>query len=257
MRILIVGESWVTLGTHVKGFNMFLTGGYEEGVSALREALESPDVSVDHMPSHSAATQFPTTLDELQRYGVVIFSDVGSDTLLLHPQTFLHSQRMPNRLHLLRSYVQGGGGFVMVGGYMSFAGIDGRARYHRSPVEEMLPVTISPYDDRVELPEGGVPELVAPDHPVLAGLDGQWPYLLGYNRVEAKPHATLLLTICGDPLLAVGTVALGRAAAFMSDCAPHWGSVEFLQWPGYRRLWRQLIAWLCQSPALYEGRGSS
>ena len=45
----------------------------------------------------------------------------------------------------------------MVGGYYSFQGINGGARYHGTPVEEVLPVEILPYDDRVEVPEGFTP----------------------------------------------------------------------------------------------------
>ena len=36
-------------------------------------------------------------------------------------------------------YVQGGGGLVMVGGYLTFQGIDGRASYAGTLVEEALP----------------------------------------------------------------------------------------------------------------------
>ena len=42
----------------------------------------------------------------------------------------------------------------MIGGYFSFQGIDGSARWRRTPVEDVLPVTCLPYDDRVEVPEG-------------------------------------------------------------------------------------------------------
>ena len=45
-----------------------------------------------------------------------------------------------------------GGGLLMIGGYLSFAGIDGKARYHGTPVEDALPVTIAATDDRVEAP---------------------------------------------------------------------------------------------------------
>ena len=47
-------------------------------------------------------------------------------------------------------------------------------------VEDTLPVTCLPYDDRVEMPEGTVAQVVAADHPVMAGLTGRaWPPLLG------------------------------------------------------------------------------
>ena len=75
----------------------------------------------------------------------------------------------------------------MIGGYFSFQGIDGKARWRATPVEEALPVSCFPYDDRLEIPEGFSAQIVgAPDHPVLAGLEGPWPLLLGANEVRVK-----------------------------------------------------------------------
>ena len=42
----------------------------------------------------------------------------------------------------------------MIGGYFSFQGIDGKARWRNTPVEEALPVSCLAYDDRLEIPEG-------------------------------------------------------------------------------------------------------
>ena len=39
-RVLIVGESWVTNATHLKGFDQFATVSLESGVGPLRDALE-------------------------------------------------------------------------------------------------------------------------------------------------------------------------------------------------------------------------
>ncbi len=39
------------------------------------------------MPSHTAMRHFPG-LDGLEEYGVVVLFDIGSDTFLLHPETF-------------------------------------------------------------------------------------------------------------------------------------------------------------------------
>jgi uncharacterized membrane protein len=67
---------------------------------------------------------------------------------------------MPNRRRALAEYVHGGGGLAMAGGYYSFGGIYGAAHYHRTSVEEVLPVEIAPHDDRVEVPEGFSPKVV-------------------------------------------------------------------------------------------------
>ena len=242
-KILLVGESWVSVGVHVKGFNQFPTAFYEEGRSALTAALED-EFTIEHIPSHLAATKFPETVQELSEFAVILFSDVGSDTLLLPPETFIHFQPRPNRLKILREYVNDGGGFGMIGGYMSFAGFEGKAHYHRTPVEEILPVSIQPYDDRVEVPEGFSPGVAAPEHPVIAGVKGEWPILLGYNRLTAKPNSQVVLEHDTDPILTVGKFGQGRTLAFASDCAPHWGSIQFTEWDQYPVFWKGAMKWL-------------
>jgi uncharacterized membrane protein len=251
-RVLIAGESWVTHSIHQKGFDSFTTTSYSEGVRWLRAALEAGGFAVDFLPNHLAPTAFPTSMPELQRYGAVVLSDIGTNTLLLHPDTFERSMPIPNRLTLLRQYVSEGGGLVMVGGYMTFQGIEGRARYGGTAVEEALPVRMAAGDDRLELPEGGRPVVRAAKHPIVAGLPGEWPALLGYNRVSCKEAAELVVEINGDPLLVVWEYGRGRSAAFTSDCGPHWCPPGFTDWPGYARLWPQLASWLTEGPRAIE-----
>ena len=99
------------------------------------------------------------------------------------------------------------------------------------------------YDNRIEVPEGLTPSVEVPNHPVIGGTSGEWPPLLGYNRVVAKPDSTVVAQVRGDPLLVVGSVSAGRAVAFTSDLAPHWAPPEFLSWPHYRQLWASIITW--------------
>jgi uncharacterized membrane protein len=247
IRVLIAGESWVVITTHIKGFDYMTTSGYEEAVEWLQRALEESDIEVSYLPSHLAAAKFPTSMDELKPYDVVILSDIGANTLLLHPDTWSRSQPTPNRLDLLRGYVQEGGGLLMVGGYLSFTGLSGKANYRGTGVEHALPVSMLPTDDRVEVPQGFSPEVSDPTHPVTRGIQGPWPVLLGYNRVELKPDATLLLKYNEDPIAAVWGCGSGRAAVFTSDCAPHWGPPEFVNWEGYAVFFSQMVRWLAQA----------
>jgi uncharacterized membrane protein len=242
LNVLLAGESWVTLSVHQKGFNLFTEGRYEEGAAPLIAALNERGISVHQIPGHKADRDFPTEAGVLKEYDVVMLSDIGSDTLLLHPDTFARSEPMPDRLELIRDYVEGGGGFLMVGGYLSFQGYGGSAHYRYTPVEEILPVSLMEGDDRIERPAGFVPE-PAGSHPITDGLPGPWPRLLGYNKV--KPEAQVVIrTDRDDPLLVVGEYGKGRTAAFTSDCSPHWGSPEFVAWQGYGELWSRLISWL-------------
>ena len=249
-KVLLAGESWVSTATHAKGFDQFTSTTFHLGAEPLVSALGDSDFDVRYMPSHEAQRDFPQTMDGLSAYDVVILSDIGSNTLLLHPDTWIRSQRTPNRLRLIRDYVAAGGGLLMAGGYYSFQGINGGARYRGTPVADVLPVEILPYDDRVEVPEGYTPVVKDAGHPIVAGFPADWPVLLGFNEVKAKPDATLVATVSQDygekPLLVAGSYGKGRSVAWTSDIGPHWLPNEFVDWEGYARLWRQSLNWLAR-----------
>jgi uncharacterized membrane protein len=242
-RVLMAGESWMTHSVHVKGFDSFTTSSYTEGGGEMIAALRAAGVDVAYQPAHVAADHFPGTREALDAFDVVILSDIGANTLLLPQRTFVRSESAANRLQLIRGFVEAGGGLLMIGGYLTFQGIDGKANYRGTPVESVLPVSLYGGDDRSERPEGVLPTIVDPDHPVMAGLVN-WPRFLGYNRSLLRPEARLLASIDGDPFLAVRPVGRGRSAIFASDCGPHWGPPAFLAWEGYPRLWNNLVAWL-------------
>lgn len=240
-RVLIAGESWTTTSIHVKGFDSFTTVAYEEGVDALRDALLGAGHDVTFMPNHVAADSFPHAAEELAAWNVVLLSDIGSNTLLIPPATFARFEARPNRLAALRDWVRGGGGLGMIGGYLSFTGIEAKANYRATPLADVLPVAMEAADDRVETPEDPAPRLVG-SHPVVEGLPNEWPALLGYQRVGAR--GDVLATVNGDPLLVVGDAGAGRTLAYTSDIGPHWAPPAFLEWEGYGRLWDQAVRWL-------------
>lgn len=245
-RVLIAGESWVTHSIHTKGFDSFTTTEYNEGVRWLKAALESGGWDVTFLPNHLAARDFPQTAETLGAYDVVMLSDIGANTLLLHPDTFVRSVPLPNRLVSIRDYVLNGGGLVMIGGYLTFQGIDAKGQYAGSPVEDVLPVTLSRQDDRKENPQGIVAHVGDPGHQIIRGITGDWPALLGYNEVVAKPDAEVLVRVGGDPLIAVGEFGKGRSAVFTSDCGPHWAPPPFVDWAGYAPLWTNIANWVAR-----------
>ena len=218
------------------------------GAEPLVAALKGTEFALTYMTAHEAVEGFPFTMEGLGAWDVVILSDIGSNSFLLPPAVWLRSETVPNRLRLIKEWVGNGGGLLMCGGYFSFQGIDGRARWRRTPVEDVLPVTCHPWDDRVEMCEGAVPEILAPGHPVLAGMGGEWPFVLGVNEVEVREGAEVLARVPeaqgGHPLLVLGRHGRGRTAAWTSDIGPHWLSPAFCAWEGYGRLWTNLLGWL-------------
>ncbi|MFC0140030.1 glutamine amidotransferase [Erwinia mallotivora] len=244
-KILLVGESWTSTSTHVKGFDQFATATWHNGATDFLAALADSEYAVTHLTAHEAPVSFPLTLAELQQWDAIILSDIGANTLLLHPETWLKSQRTPNRLALIHDYVAAGGGLMMIGGYYSFQGINGGARYRQTPVEKVLPVRCLAWDDRIEAPEGIYPQ-IEETHAVFDDIPDSWPWLLGYNEVEMHPEGRLLATVAGTshPLVAVREYQQGRSLVWTSDMSAHWLPAEFAAWPGYRQLWINCLNWL-------------
>lgn len=252
-KVLLVGESWVTSETHFKGFDQFGSVHFHLGAKPLVDALAGTEFELDYMTAHEAQEGFPFEMEGLAGYDVILLSDIGANTFLLPPAVWLRSQCVPNRLKLLKEWTANGGGLAMIGGYFSFQGIDGRARWRKTPVEDALPVTCHPWDDRVEIPEGATAELVEPGHEIFSGLSGAWPPILGVNEVMLRDDAQVLARLPedqgGHPLLVLGGHGKGRTAAWTSDIGPHWLSPGFCEWDGYARLWRNLLGWLAAREA--------
>ncbi|AFL51025.1 putative membrane protein [Sinorhizobium fredii] len=249
-KVLLVGESWVSSATHYKGFDQFGSVTFHLGAEPLVKALAGSAFELTYMTAHEAVDKFPYEMADLDAFDAIILSDIGANSLLLPPEVWLHSRTVPNRLKLIKAWVEKGGALLMVGGYFSFQGIDGKARWRRTPVEDALPVTCLPYDDRVEIPEGAVADIIKPEHPVMAGLTGNWPLLLGVNEVGVRDGAEVIARLPedqgGHPLLVLGSYGKGRTAAWTSDIGPHWLSPAFCEWEGYGRLWKNILGWMTE-----------
>ena len=253
-KVLLVGESWLSSATHFKGFDHFGSVTFHSGADPLLKALAGSPFELIHMPAHEAVERLPFDMAGLESYDAILLSDIGANSILLHPDVWLHGRPVPNRLKLLREWTRAGGGLGMIGGYFSFQGIDGKARWRNTPVEEALPVSCLPYDDRLEIPEGFNPKIAKGSmHPILKGLDGEWPLLLGANEVVVKQGkdvevlASLPEDEGGHPLLVTGSFGKGRTLAWMSDVGPHWSPAAFGDWAGFPLLWRNMLGWLTRS----------
>lgn len=242
-KILLAGESWISSTTEYKGYDSFTSTKLEIGCEYLLSSLRSLNHEIVHLLAHDVPEKFPWTMAELNEYDVVILSDIGSNSFMLSNSVFSEGKPSVNRLQLLKEWVQQGGSLMMAGGYLSFGGFEGKGHYHGTAIEEILPVTIAPYDDRVECPQGVVP-MEHSTSIINSGL-GTFPIVLGYQQVVAKKNSNILMTIGEkDPFLVTGEYEKGRTMAYMTDIAPHWASQEFMDWKNYGAFFSRCIKWL-------------
>lgn len=249
-KVLLAGETFTLVQSAVAGVTLGHSSRYANGATYFLAAMEGSDIAIEQMPSERCEIEFPLTLEAMKDYSAIIISDVSALTLLLTPEART-GHIGPNRLALLNDYVRQGGSVMMAGGYTSFQGMDGSARYHGTPLEECLPVICLEHTDGLEAPEGLTPRVVA-SHPVLAQLPMEWPPVLGLNRVKLRTDTdTQLLAEVSYrgrhfPLLAVRSFGQGRTLAFMTDIGPHWMSHQFLESKTYKQLMQAMLGWLCR-----------
>lgn len=248
-KVLLAGESWISVASHYKGFDHFGSTTFHLGATEFVAELEKQgDFAVTYMKAHEVPDGFPFDRSEFDRYDAIILSDIGANSFLLPAGVWLRGRPVPDRLKLIRDWTEDGGGLMMVGGYLTFQGIDGKARWHRTPVEAALPVTCLPFDDRLEVPEGFSAQISQPDHPILAGIGGDWPPLLGANEIKPREGAEVIARLPaelgGHPLLVAGHYGAGRTLAWASDIGPHWLPETFSEWEHAGQLWRNMLKWL-------------
>ena len=247
--VLLAGETFHVTSFAAKGYEVGASSRYSNGAERYIKGLAAHDIAVVQIGGERCESEFPTTMEALSAYSVVLLSDVGALSLLYTAETRA-GRRSVNRLELLREWVEQGGALMMAGGYCSFQGIDGLAMFRGTAVEECLPIECFPGPDGLEAPEGLDPVIDETGHPILTGVPSPIPYVLGMNRVAARAGTdTKTLIHCGHrhgqmPLLSVRDYGAGRSLAWMTDIGPHWLSQDFMQWPGYDRLMANMIRWL-------------
>lgn len=92
--------------------------------------------------------------------------------------------------------------------------------------------------------------------PMTAGLDAP-PMLNGLVLTRMRPDprvVSAMVAPTGEPILAHWNIGLGQVVAFTSD-AEHWAE-PWLAWPGYERMWSQVVRAASRPPGGKEVRGS-
>lgn len=194
----------------------------------------------------------PSTFSErLSWADVIIFGDVETKTMMLHPDFFNRNKwdegfvTFPDRFNLLKSWVEEGGHFHMMGGWYSFGGELGKGGWARSIFHKVLPVVCREGDDLIESTESYPVRTQVPDHPVLDQISfEELPPILGFNQTSLREGAEAILEIYAwdqwFPLLAAQKYGKGKCSAFTTSASPHWG-INLLKWNKYDLFWKQLF----------------
>ncbi len=196
----------------------------------LLAILNAMGAKVTHVPPGEKLS----SRDLKASYDVIILSDYGADCV---------DSESAKRA---RQIVEGGAGFLMVGGWGSFSGPFGK--WKGTWAEDLLPVTMSSKDDRCNFPSGAL-IMLKTKHPAVKNTDFlNPPAICGLNNISAKRGSQTVLTVRPVtykgkiglspreyPLLVVSGQGGRRTAAFASDFAPHWcgGMVD---WGKKRRI---------------------
>jgi len=265
IKMLYTGDSGIVLGpiAFETPFIMEIKDAYlrEWGHYLINALKNNPNISITYIPSIQAYRSFPKNYDELKQYDIIMLSDLSAEVLMFFPEFFPLEQLretsilsstdfvgMPNRLKLIKRFVEEGGGFIMAGGWFSFSGRFGNGAWYRTPIAEILPVHISEVDDRVETPDGAFVKAIDTNHPIMRNIDwSTCPPFLGYNKVKVKKNAKLLAIIGEDedPFIVVGRYGQGKVMAFTSDPVLHWG-INFVKWKYYSMFWTQVLEWFVE-----------
>jgi uncharacterized membrane protein len=189
---------------------------------------------------------FPQSADQLFQYDALVFDDVESEMFT------------QDQLALVREFVSHrGGGFLMLGGQESFAS----GNYHRTPLEELLPVYINTKHKRGESSsfrmqltrEGWLAPWVRvktselEEHKRIE----QMPAFRTVNLVRRnKPGAVVLMEVQDGngqtlPALVAREFGHGRVAAMLIGDFWRWGlGREDPSNEDMAKSWRQMIRWL-------------
>jgi len=195
----------------------------------------------------------PGKLEEsINRSAALVISDVEAKCFHLYPTFFDRARRektivtFPDRLEFIKNWVHGGGGLMMLGGWLSFSGAKEMGGWRRSTLAAALPVECLVGEDLVESSAGYTAEVLLPDHPLAKGLPwASFPPIFGYNELIPRADAEVVVRVreTGHPLVVAGKYGQGRVAIYASDPAPHWG-INFELWEGYDQFWTGMRKWV-------------
>ena len=184
---------------------------------------------------------FPVAIDEIMKYDVIILIDIDVEAI------------RKDGIELLCSYLEKGGGLVILGGYYSY----GLSSIYETKLGNLIPVESKSFDLYPMRNDNYEEDLLgrlsgAPLKPVHISdffiKDLAWekkPVTLWQHKVYPKPGAEIHIYVDSSPFLVTGSYGNGRIALItgtvfgtpMPDVLPFW---EWESWPD---LLGRIIAW--------------
>ena len=271
----LVGNNEITLSIRVirdKTRILMVTGTPSMNYRFMRTALKN-DPSVDLLSfvilrSPSDILNVPTQEQSLIPFPVeTLFSkELASFDLVIFDDFNYRLFLTPDHLENLRNFVQGGGGFAIIGGpHVFHEGRDGL-----SPVADLLPFRFVERESyQRDSPVGVKLSQEGTEHPMMRPPDDfansdphaslfwqDMPPLDGINPVEAKRSSIVLLESEKGipwPILILSDYGKGRVVALATDCSWQWYMGMVARGKGnqaYLTLVHRMVRWLTHDPGL-------
>jgi uncharacterized membrane protein len=226
-----------------------------ECVSVIADNPLSPRPRLRRVDDSSKG--FPATREELMQYDCVICSDVSIGAF--------NPEQLDWTVELVEKH---GGGFVMVGGAISF----GAGNWDQTVWDELIPVDMKggmigrgflDHKFRVRIPDEAL------SHPIWKMVDDPeqnrrileaMPPFFGTNYMDRLKPAATILAVSATPIPRAGIMPIfacqpygrGRSFAFAPDTTADWGGLFETQWGEgdnryFRRFWRNVVRWLTEN----------
>ena len=189
--------------------------GLDQAVQSLKEAKATRRHIILLTDGWSNSGQYDGILAEMKDAGITL-SAVGAGG-------------GANEVNLLRKLAQRGGG-----------------RYYDAANPSSIPDIFLKETQQVsgqQIVEESFFPILTSSSPILRGIEGGFPSLLGYNGTTAKAAAqTVLVTARDDPLLAQWQYGLGRSVAWTSDSTGRWAK-NWIGWDAFSTFFSQMVGW--------------
>jgi uncharacterized membrane protein len=220
--------------------------------------LRTPSDILNVPPHEQSLIPFPVEtlfLKELSSFDLLIFDNFNYALFL-----------SPEHLESIRSFVENGGGFALIGG----PNLYNEGRYGLSPIGDMLPFRFVEEEFyRRDSPVGLRLTRAGAEHPLLRIADDlseqddgpfrfwqQLPSLDGINLIEVEESANVLLESADGlpwPILTVSDYRKGRVLVIASDYAWKWYMGMVARGKGnqfYLKLVHRMVRWITKDPGL-------